>query len=72
MPQIVYLSAADLPARTRTVYVRDGHVWRLQAVVVHLARDSDRETGRVAFLRRDDGKGAEWEIPWDRLRMVME
>lgn len=72
MPQIEYLSAAELPARVGRVYVRDGQTWHLMAVIIHYARDSRRETGRVAFLRRDDGKGAEWEIPWDDLGTVTD
>ncbi len=66
MPQILYLSTAYLPQQ-RKVYSRAGQTWHLMAVVIHLDRESGQETGRTAFLRRTDGKGREWETPWESL-----
>ncbi|WP_327359843.1 hypothetical protein [Streptomyces sp. NBC_01304] len=69
MPQFEYLGQDDLPEQhQRAVFLRGDDRWHIVAVLIHYDRTSGQETGRTAFLRRVDGRGArEWELPWDLL-----
>ncbi|MFF2572667.1 hypothetical protein [Streptomyces sp. NPDC058084] len=67
--------ADELPAALRKTVFRDREEqrWRVMALVIHRDPESRRETGRTAFLRREDSSGGrEWEIDLDALYETSE
>ncbi|ORT53484.1 hypothetical protein [Streptomyces sp. CB03238] len=74
MAELEYRDTNELPAHLRAVFLDpNAQRWRVAALVIHRDRDTGRETGRVAFLRRaDPGGGTEWEISVDELYETAE